>query len=278
MERPVNLNPRSLTLSDVNPLRRTTCIGFLFLLFSGVILAGNAWGQQEAIIKGRKGNVNDPDADVLQVSFQLLENGSLVILYVVEGKFVDKYIYDINLFAYGENQSFGSIAFGYFQNTKGAYYVEQGAGRVKNLQYTIQGSTLKITGLTFLDIGGNDAFYAAVQTAAQQDKQLVLIDSEPAEGAVKVMLTTPSPEPTETPSPPTTTTSQSTTTLQPTTTSQPVTTQSTTQAKVKPITTVPQTSPVTTFLIIIGVVAILLALMIWRSSSKAKTQEEKPKR
>jgi hypothetical protein len=270
MERPVNLNPRSLTLSDVNPLRRTICIGFLFLLFSGVILAGNAWGQQEAIIKGRKGNVNDPDADVLQVSFQLLENGSLVILYVVEGKFVDKYIYDINLFAYGENQSFGSIVLGYFQNTKGAYYVEQGAGRVKNLQYTIQGSTLKITGLTFVDIGGNDAFYATAQTAAEQNKQLVLIDSEPAEGAAKVMLTNPSPEPTETPSPPTTT---PTTTSQPTTTAQP-----TTQATAQPTTTIPQTSPATTFLIIIAIVAILLALMIWRSSSKVKTQEEKPKR
>jgi hypothetical protein len=270
MERPVNLNPRSLTLSDVNPLRRIICIGFLFLLFSGVILAGNAWGQQEAIIKGRKGNVSDPDADILQASFQLLENGSLVILYVVEGKFVDKYIYDINLFAYGENQSFGSIVLGYFQNTKGAYYVEPGRGRVKDLQYTIQGSTLKITGLTIVDIGGNDAFYAAVQTAARAlaNNKLVLIDSEPAEGAVKVMLTNPSPEPTETPSP---------TTTAPTTTSQP-TTQATTQATTQPTTTIRQTSPATTFLIIIAIVAILLALMIWRSSSKVKAQEEKPKR
>jgi hypothetical protein len=272
MERPVNLNPRSLTLSDVNPLRRTICIGFLFLLLSAVILAGNARGQQEAIIKGRKGNVNDQDADILQASFQLLENGSLVILYVVEGKFVDRYIYGINLYAYGENQSFGSIVLGYFQNTKGAYYVDSGKGRVKDLQYTIQGSTLKITGLTFVDIGGNDAFYAAAQTVAraEQNKQLVLIDSEPAEGLVKVMLTNPSPEPTETPSPPTT---APTTTSQPTTTTQP-----TTQATTQPTTTIPQTSPATTFLIIVAIVAILLALMIWRSSSKAKTQEEKPKR
>jgi len=230
----------------------------MLLLLLGTIVASYAHGQEETLIMGRRGNVSDPDADILQVSFQLQSDKSLTILYVIDGKFVDKYSYGINLHAYEENRTFGNIVLGYYQQRQGVYYVDQSTSQVKPLQYSIQGSTLKITGLTISDLGDRYAFYASAQTVVEQNKQMVQVDSEPGEGARKIMLASPTPEPTQTQPPPTT---AATPTVQ------------TTQATSHPATVMPQSSAFTTVLIIVAVVVLLSGLVMWRSSSRERASK-----
>lgn len=243
----------------MNHLRGVTwlCI-FLFLLVMGV--TSYALGQEETLILGRRGNVNDPNADILQVSFQLQSDKSLTILYVIEGKFVDKYSYGINLHAYEENRTFGNIVLGYYQQKQGVYYIDQSTARVKPLQYSIQGSTLKISGLTLSDIGDRYAFYASAQTVVEQNQQMVRVDSEPSEGARKIVFPSPSPEPTQTQPSPTTTATP------------------TVQTTSRPATVTPQSSPFTTVLIIIAAVVLLSGLVMWRSSSRERASRNTVRR
>jgi hypothetical protein len=208
---------------------------------------------EETIIMGERGNVSDPDADILQVSFKLSDE-SLTILYVIDGRFVDKYSYAINLHAYEENRTFGSIVLGYYQEKQGVYYVDLSTGQVKPLKYSIQGSTLKITGVALSDLGGRYAFYASAQTAVEKNKQVVQVDTEPREGARKIIL--PSPEPTESEpsaSPPKEATAGKTS---------------------QPATATPYSSPTTTVLATLAAVVLLSGFTIWRSSLKEKKQKD----
>ncbi|MEM2942357.1 MAG: hypothetical protein QXT81_02930 [Candidatus Bathyarchaeia archaeon] len=225
----------------------------LCLLLS-ITVIGSTYCLEETIIMGERGNVDDPDADILQVSFELSDE-SLTILYVIDGRFVDKYSYAINLHAYEENRTFGSIVLGYYQEKQGVYYVDQSTGQVKPLKYSIQGSTLKITGVALSDLGRRYAFYASAQTAVEKNKQVVQVDTEPREGARKIIL--PSPEPTES---------------EPSATSPP---EETTGKTSQPATAAFYSSPTTTVLITLAVVVLLSGLIIYRSSLKEKKQKNR---
>ncbi len=243
----------------MNHLRGIICL-CIFLLLLAANVTSCTLGQEDTLIMGRRGNVKDPDADILQVSFQLQNDKSLTILYVIDGKFIDKYSYGINLHAYEENRTFGNIVLGYYQQKQGVYYIDQSTSQVKPLQYSIQGSTLKITGLTISDLGDRYAFYVSAQTVVEQNKQMVQVDSEPGEGARKIMFASPTPESTDTQPPPTT---SATTTVQTTS---------------RPGTVTPQSSSFTTVLIIIAVVVLLSGLVMWRSSSRERASKDSVRR
>ena len=243
----------------MNHLRGVIC-PCIFLLLLATTVTSCALGQEETLIMGRRGNVTDPDADILQVSFQLQNDESLTILYVIDGKFVDKYSYGINLHAYEENRTLGNIVLGYYQQKQGVYYIDQSTSQVKPLQYSIQGSTLKITGLTISDLGDRYAFYASAQTVVEQNKQMVQVDSEPGEGARKIMFASPTPQSTQTQPPPTTSATP------------------TVQTTPQRATVTPQGSPFTTVLIIIAVVVLLSVLVMWRSSSKERASRNTARR
>lgn len=200
------------------------CLASLSLLLVSVIVTGYVYCQEQTKIIGTKGNAADPDADILEVDFKLLENQSFVITYTIAGNFKSKYVYGIEFFAYGENQSFAGIVLGTFEQKYGVYFFNSATYKVTALQYTIDGSTLKIGGLTLAMMGDRYAFYALAKTGqgtTGQSKSVVWLDYEPRQGAVKIMFPSPSPtatqtSPTETPStqtqpqsttPPTTTTS-----------------------------------------------------------------------
>jgi len=114
----------------VNHLRRIICL-CIFLLLLAESAASDVRSHEDTLIMGRRGNVKDPDADILQVSFQLQNDNSLTILYVIDGKFIDKYSYGINLHAYEENRTFGNIVLGYYQQKQGVYYIDQSTSQVK---------------------------------------------------------------------------------------------------------------------------------------------------
>ncbi|MBS7623187.1 hypothetical protein KEJ39_05880 [Candidatus Bathyarchaeota archaeon] len=236
-------------------LSRLASLSVCLLLWFAV--AGPTYCLEETIMMGERGNVSDPDADILQVSFELNDE-SLTILYVIDGRFVDKYSYAISLHAYEENRTFGSIILGYYQEKQGVYYVDQLSGQVKPLKYSIQGSTLKITGLALSDLGGRYAFYASAQTAVERNKQVVQVDTEPREGARKIIL--PSPEPSESE------------------TSSTTPTEAANRATSQPTTATPYSSPTTTVLVTLAVVVLLSGLVIWRSSLKERTEKDKARR
>jgi hypothetical protein len=185
------------------------CLASLSLLLVSVIVAGYVHCQEQAKIIGQKGNAADPDADILEVDFELLENKSFVITYTIAGNFLSKYVYGIEFFAYGENQSFASIVLGTFEQKYGVYFFDSETYKVTALQYTIDGSTLKIAGLTLAMMSDRYAFYALAKTGqgtTGQSKTVVWLDYEPRQGAVKIMFPSPSltatqASPTETPSP-----------------------------------------------------------------------------
>ncbi len=178
------------------------------LLLVSVIVTGYVYCQEQTKIIGQKGNAADPNANILEVDFKLLENQSFVITYTIAGNFKSKYVYGIEFFAYGENQSFASIVLGTFEQKYGVYFFDSATYKVTALQYTINGSTLKIGGLTLAMMGDRYAFYALAETGqgtTGQSKSMVWLDYEPRQGAVKIMFPSPSPtatqtSPTETPS------------------------------------------------------------------------------
>ncbi|MGQ9543513.1 MAG: hypothetical protein ACUVTM_05450 [Candidatus Bathyarchaeia archaeon] len=232
-------------------------------------MVGNVKCQEYSKIDGRKGNVSDPNADILEVNFQLLENRTFIIRYVIAGNFdLKRYIYGINLYDYGVNQTLYPIAniiLGTFEQKKGVWLVNSSTLKVDSLQYTIQGSTLTIRGLTIEQLG-RYAFYATADTAQQPTvehvRTVIWVDHEPRQGAVKIMFPSPTTSPTNLPQtempPPQTTHPQSTTPIQniPTETTQH--TQPTTWNYLTQVT------------IIIIVFIILSGLALWRSRSKRK--------
>jgi hypothetical protein len=213
--------------------------------------------QEDSKIPGKRGNVADADADILEVSFQLLENKSFMIKYVIAGNFVQKYFYGINLYAYEENRTFGNIILGYQEQRRGVYFIDTATMRIKPLPYSIQGSTLTITGLTLADLEDRYAFYARAQTAYEKDYKLIWIDGEPQEGAIRIMFPSPSPSPPQTTSTPTIT---------------PTVTQIVTTSP-RIITPTHYQSP-TTVLAIIVVLSIIFGIVLWRSKPKSKVRDK----
>jgi len=74
------------------------------------MMVGSVRGQEYSKIDGRRGNVPDQDADILEVDFQLLKDGTLTIKYVIAGKFdLKKYIYGIKLYDDDNDQTLHPI-------------------------------------------------------------------------------------------------------------------------------------------------------------------------
>jgi len=233
-------------------LRHSICIGCLLLIIWGAFIAGYAQSQEESKIPGKRGNVPDADADILEVTFRLLENKSFIINYVIAGSFLEKYYYGLDLYAYGENRSFASIILGYYEQKRGVFFVDLATMRVKPLPYAIQGSTLTITGLTLADLEDRYAFYARAQTAYEKDKKLVWIDGEPQEGAIRIMFASPSPSPLQT-TPATTAPSPS---ISP---------------GARTVTATPYHAP-TIVVAVIAVLGVLFGLVIWRSKPRGEVR------
>jgi len=214
--------------------------------------------QEDSKVPGKRGNVADADADILEVSFQLLENKSFVIKYVIAGNFEQKYYYGINLYAYEENRTLANVILGYQEQKRGVYFIDPATMRIKPLPYSIQGSTLIITGLTLTDLEDRYAFYARAQTAYEKDKKLIWIDGEPQEGAIRIMFPSPSPSPTQTTPAPTIT---------------PTVTQTVTTS---PRTIAPtQYQAPTIVLTVIVALSIIFGIVLWRAKPKGKPRDMK---
>jgi len=238
-----------------------------------VIVIGYVHCQEETKIIGQKGNAADPDADILEVDFQLIENKSFVITYTIAGSFISKYVYGIEFFAYGENQSFASIVLGTFEQKYGVYFFDSETYKVTALQYTIDGSALKIAGLTLAMMGDRYAFYALAKTGqgtTGQSKTVVWLDYEPRQGAVKIMFPSPSPKATQTsPTEPPSTQNQPQSTTAPTTVT-PMTSQN------RSMSTQNYTIPITV-IILVALIG-LSGLVIRRSRSRKIVAHRKAKK
>ncbi|MEM3501586.1 MAG: hypothetical protein QXI59_02865 [Candidatus Bathyarchaeia archaeon] len=251
----------------LDPMHNLTRINpILPILLLSIILVGSVRGQEYTKIDGRKGNVADPNADILEVNFQLLKDGTLTIKYVIAGSFdLKKYIYGINLYDYGSDQALHPIAniiLGTFEQKQGVWFVNSSTLKVDPLQYSIEGSTLTISGLTIELLGYRYAFYASAETAqptTEQTRTVIWVDHEPHQGAVKIMFPTPSTTPTQTPQ----TSPQQTAQPQPTTPKQ-------SPATYTPQETTPTKQNYATQIIIIAIFAFICVsgLVVWRSRSK----------
>jgi hypothetical protein len=236
------------------------------------MMVGSVRGQEYSKIDGRRGNVPDQDADILEVDFQLLKDGTLTIKYVIAGKFdLKKYIYGIKLYDYGSDQALHPIAdiiLGTFEQKQGVWFVNSSTLKVDPLQYSVQDSTLTIRGLTIELLGGRYAFYASAETAqptTEPARTVIWVDHEPHQGAVKIMFPTQSATPTQTPQ----TSPQQTTQPQPATPKQTPTTETPQKAS-------PTTHNNTIQIIIIAAAAFISisGLTLWRSRAK-KTQRKR---
>jgi hypothetical protein len=146
----------------------------------------------ESKIIGERYNVSDPNYDIYEVNFKLLENNSLIVKYVIRGSFIREtdypYFYEIWLYTdqYSDfDDAFAIIEFFYWpprlryimpytgmpqdgneiitQGEYSAYF--RTAKTEKELSFHAEGSTLIITGLNLKDIGSKCTFYASADTA-----------------------------------------------------------------------------------------------------------------
>jgi len=188
-----------------------------FLLLSILIPIGFVQCQKESKIIGERYNASDPNYDIFEVNFKLLENNSLIINYVIRGSFMREtdypYFYTIWLYTdqYSDfNNAFAIIEFFYWPPSlrfimpytgnpqDGHEIITQGeysayfrtAKTEKKLSFHTEGSTLTISGLNLRDIGSctfyasADTSYIRVYNATHQEPITVDVEPRSSKGTI----------------------------------------------------------------------------------------------
>ncbi|MCJ7760505.1 hypothetical protein MUP59_05110, partial [Candidatus Bathyarchaeota archaeon] len=177
-------------------MRSVLCLGFLLTILVSTSVAGHAqcahinvqsnhYQQdttvpKESKIIGQRGNVNNPDLDIVEVSFEL-KGDSLITRYTIAGTFRSG-AYFLENFYDTADQEFSNrkyfIMFGNFKDTGvAAIFNNVGTNENKNLFLHFDGPTAVISGLTVGDIGNKYIIYVSAWSFSSSSMDFV--DLEP---------------------------------------------------------------------------------------------------
>lgn len=166
--------------------------------------------QGESRIVGRKGNVSDPDGDIVEVNFQLDQSDRITIDLIIAGNIEEginrNYIYIIDFFEEegvtmhtSTYPSFATVTLDKPDSKWGGAYmhsdyfpIEQ--DKPKTLLTNIKGSTVTITGLTADDLGQKNEFYALALSVILDEEVSIdqeifrVVDQELSSGSTHIIL------------------------------------------------------------------------------------------